>query len=103
MRTNSCKVLASSMIIIVWISGTATCQILNPYEPQNAVAAESSRPYCLVQTEPLPPKYYLPGPSSPPLRGRVTKLKPQQHGPTNSYGPHFVVNDGQSSTNPFEW
>jgi len=45
MRRNSFRLFALSILMVLAFSGSAPCQMLNPYIPHNAVAAEPPTPY----------------------------------------------------------
>jgi hypothetical protein len=59
---NSCslKIIPACVIAVLGIIDSASSQMLNPYEPRNATAAEPGHPYCLLQPAAVRADYACP-------------------------------------------
>jgi hypothetical protein len=76
MRTRLMLSFSIIILIVVGMASTAPCQMINPYLPHNAVAAEPQPPYDFDLIPQVSRTFYLPCPSSVPYANHLPDAPP---------------------------
>ena len=76
MKTRLFLLVAAFSAVIALTTLDASAQVINPYLPYNAIAADPPTPYNLLGIPKCSRKYYDPCPSVPPAAAQFPDLTP---------------------------